>query len=626
MFDSNRQPDSRPSVMWGRLALCLVLCALFGPTQAVASVGLHLAEGLTDTIAFRDPLAADERWLNEQTPSALAFRDSVNGAPETLRAAVGNLQPGKPADDHAAPTGRRSLESLLRDRWAARGYLACRITRRAQGEQVWFAVEPGPLYSVGTVDVGGGEFPGRQPTITRLLPRNGDPCLRETWGRAVEALVAAAGEAGHPFARWVVRDVSVDPLRHVVDIRAMLMVGPSVYFGPQASSLPDGRGEGFLFRAARLPVGRPYRESVLRESRVRLQQRDIYASVGEPVIFTTTSPDTVGVYWPVTPVPHPNRAAIMLGLSRAGDTEPARVSGQVDLLLANLAGSGRRLDVAWSDDGRQRSHFGFGWQEPLLLGTPFDAVLDVDQEVATDVYTRFRTDGRLQLPVAGPWHVEVGLGWDRSTYPVGTWSRSTRWRARGAFLRRRIDRADSGWWGIFAIESARRAVDVRAVEGESVATRPAEERQTLVELRLAGERWLTETLSVAVDGVFREVSGNDGEIPLSEQYRLGGARSLRGYLEDQFHGERVASSMLELRVGRPGRSRLYTFFDVGYFRFSSPDPSDPESLMTQSGTRRGFGLGIETSTPGGDVSLAIGLPGTVQFDDAKLHIALLQAF
>jgi hemolysin activation/secretion protein len=209
---------------------------------------------------------------------------------------------------------------------------------------------------------------------------------------------------------------------------------------------------------------------------------------------------------------------------------------------------------------------------------------------------------------------------------VGDWQRSTRWRARGAFLRRRIDRAASEWWGTFAIESARRAVDVRTVEGEPAPTRPAEERQTLVNLRLAGERWVSGTLSVAATGLYREVSGDTDDIPLSEQYRLGGARSLRGYLEDQFHGERVASAMLELRIGRPGRSRLYTFFDVGYFRYSGPDPVDSELSATYTGTRRGFGLGIETSTPGGDVTLAIGLPGTVQFDDAKLHIALLQVF
>ncbi|MBU0743517.1 BamA/TamA family outer membrane protein, partial [bacterium] len=525
-----------------------------------------------------------------------------------------------------APAGGRSVASLLRDRWLARGYLACVVTRLETAEGSVFTVAPGAPYTVGEIVVTGEDFPGRDAVLARALPRRDDPFGAEAWAAAIDRLLVMTGEAGYPFSRWLVRDVRVDSVRAAVDVGAILMTGPVAYFGPQASNLPEGRGEDFLVRASRLPVGRRYRESDLRAARARLMQRDIYADVGRPVVFTTAAPGTVGVHWPVTPVPRPNRVALMLGLSRTGADEPARVSGQADLHLANLAGSGRRLELAWSDDGRARSHFGFGWLEPLLWGTPFDATVDVDHEVATDVYTRFRVDSRLKLPVAGAWEIEVGLGWDRSTFPVGAWSRTTRWRTRGAFLHRRRDRGANGWQGTFAIESARRGVDARPVDDPSAGVTPGEESQTLVEMRLSGERWLTGTLSLAVGGMFQEVNGRGGEIPLAEQYRLGGARTLRGYLEDQFHGERVASSMVELRIGRPGRSRLYTFFDVGYFRFAGADPARPARLTSVSGSRRGFGLGIETATRGGDISLAIGLPGAFQFDDAKLHIALLQAF
>lgn len=578
---------------------------------------------------WRTELAADQTWLSSLPPTALAAADSVLGEATSLaalKAVVRTLTSSAAARAGSAAPGVRSAVSLLRDRWLARGYLACAVLRIDTPEGLVFEVAPGAPYAVGEVMVGGDEFPGRATLLAHVLPRRGDPFRADGWTVAVARLIAAAGEAGYPFSRWLTRDVHVDPGRTVVDVNAILMTGPVAYFGPQVSDLSGGRGEAFLVRAARLPAGRRYRESDLRAARARLMQRDIYAEVGAPVVFTTAAPGTVGVHWPVTPVRQPNRIAIMLGLTRAGADEPAHVSGQVDLRLANLAGSGRRLAVAWSDDGRDRSHFGFGWLEPLLWGTPFDATLDVDHEVSTDVYTRFRVDGRLQLPVAGAWGIEVGLGWDRNTFPVGTWSRATRWRARAAFLHQRRDRRANGWEGVFAIESARRGVDVRVGDGTGAGVTPGEERQTLVELRLAGERWLGDALSLAVAGLYQEVSGDVDEISLAEQYRLGGARSLRGYAEDQFHGERVASTMVELRLGRPGRSRLYTFFDVGYFRFSEPDPLQPGLESTVEDTRRGFGLGIETATPGGDVSLAIGLPGAFQFEDAKLHIALLQAF
>jgi hypothetical protein len=51
-----------------------------------------------------------------------------------------------------------------------------------------------------------------------------------------------------------------------------------------------------------------------------------------------------------------------------------------------------------------------------------------------------------------------------------------------------------------------------------------------------------------------------------------------------------------------------------------------DGRIERESTLRGYGLGLETRTPAGDVSLAVGLPGTVDFDAAKLHVTLLQSF
>ncbi len=117
-------------------------------------------------------------------------------------------------------------------------------------------------------------------------------------------------------------------------------------------------------------------------------------------------------------------------------------------------------------------------------------------------------------------------------------------------------------------------------------------------------------------------------MPLSEQFRFGGANSLRGYREQEFHGSRAAWGAIELRVGAPRGSRLYTFYDLGYFAFEAQDPTpeDPERRTLRKGWPRGYGLGILARTPGGDLSLAVGFPGTVDFDLAKLHVTLLETF
>ena len=117
-------------------------------------------------------------------------------------------------------------------------------------------------------------------------------------------------------------------------------------------------------------------------------------------------------------------------------------------------------------------------------------------------------------------------------------------------------------------------------------------------------------------------------MPVAEQFRFGGAATLRGYREEEFSGRQAAWGALEVRLGRAGGSRVYTFYDLGYFEFWTDDPAsaDPADLVLRRGWPRGYGLGLLARTPAGDISLAVGFPGTVDFEQAKLHVTLLESF
>jgi len=112
----------------------------------------------------------------------------------------------------------------------------------------------------------------------------------------------------------------------------------------------------------------------------------------------------------------------------------------------------------------------------------------------------------------------------------------------------------------------------------------------------------------------------------SDLFRFGGAATLRGYGEGEFHGVEAAWAGLEWRLGSPRGSRLYTFWDVGYFGFWADAAGAPGDRELRRGWPRGYGLGLLARTPGGDLSLAVGFPGTVDFDLAKLHVTLLESF
>jgi len=610
------------------LVWCLVLVGV-AAAQAPWPPPLAVPSGAAAEVVA--DAAADRRWLSTQPAWRL-----IGPAPADTNAVLAWLQrqeqSGQADRDTAVVHGRRparghrSLLAELRDRWLARGYLDARIDHRT-GEGRGIIVTPGPLYRLAELEVSGDEFPERQRLLDAWLPREGDVFRPEAYREQAQGLVADCAELGFPFPTWLTQGVVRDSTAATVSVRAILLPGPRAVVGPQSASLPPGRASRFVIRAAGVRSGQVFREADLQRGVQRLLARDLYVRVDEPLVHLTTARDTVGIRWRVEPRPQRNRVAVVLGLSRKAEGG-TRLSGQVELDFPDLAGTGRRLAAHWNDDGDDRARFGFSYLEPLIMGTPLDTDVALESEVLTDQYNRFRLDNRWRMSVVALWGVEVGLGWDRSTYPEGDVERTSRSRARVAVLHNRGDRSRNGWSALLAVETANHSTSLRPSEGEGDLVSSElgrESTQRLLEGDLAGEFWLSSTTSVAARASFRQIDTEELPVALPEQYRFGGATTVRGYRENEFRGETAAWGGVELRLGAVRRSRVYTFVDVGYFEFTVQDP-ETDALSRRDGSNVGFGLGLRTRAAPGRIDLAVGFPGDVTFDTAKLHVSLVGAF
>ncbi|MFT5232484.1 MAG: outer membrane protein assembly factor BamA [Candidatus Krumholzibacteriia bacterium] len=567
----------------------------------------------------------DTRWLGSLSAQDFALRRHIV-AEATNDSSVVALRSLLSASRATAGTDTavavRLVEYRLRDRWYARGYLGASVL--AAGDTL--RVMTGDLWHIGLWDLGGADFPGRKRLLSTWLPQVGDVFRSADVERGIERVLAGTGESGFPFSRWVTRELKLHPEQKLVDIKASLLPGEAAYIGPITSDLVEPRARDFLAKSSGLGQGELFQHSNLERAVDRLLARDLYTQVGTPRLYLTSAVDTVGVHFPVVARRKVNRLQVVLGLSRR-EEGGSRISGEVDFRLPNLGGSGRNLAILWRDDGQDKSQFGFSYMEPLAFGTGLDMALALENEVQRDVYTRFQFDNTWSLPVVALWGVDLGVGWDRSTYPLGDLESTRRVRARGGVEHKRGDRTRSGWHGLFSIETAWRSSKLRPDSGVSGALGEAV-TQRIFRVDTGGELWLSSTMSAFARASFRQLTGGERNVPLSEEFRFGGAASLRGYREDEFHGSQAAWGAVELRIGRAEGSRLYTFFDLGYFQFWNTDPLalNPDELIRFRGWPRGYGLGIFARTPGGDISLAIGFPGTVDFDQAKLHVALLESF
>lgn len=97
----------------------------------------------------------------------------------------------------------------------------------------------------------------------------------------------------------------------------------------------------------------------------------------------------------------------------------------------------------------------------------------------------------------------------------------------------------------------------------------------------------------------------------SELIPAGGARSIRGYAQEEFGGEIVLWSRQELRWGTPA-FYLYPLYDIGWV--------DSEGLLM------GYGAGISVLTPIGRLGLDAALPWQGTWTQAKLHLSLVAEF
>ena len=152
----------------------------------------------------------------------------------------------------------------------------------------------------------------------------------------------------------------------------------------------------------------------------------------------------------------------------------------------------------------------------------------------------------------------------------------------------------------------------RGIEGES-------RRQATLDGRIGLYRSLRRRNVVAweVEGIARFTDAPF--VPLYDQFYVGGARTLRGYDEDQFLGSRLAWSRLEYRYLLGALSRVFLFADTGYI-FSRREEGERVVLSERLKTGYGFGLRVDSAI--GILGVDYGLGEGDSFADGKVHVSV----
>jgi outer membrane protein insertion porin family len=317
------------------------------------------------------------------------------------------------------------------------------------------------------------------------------------------------------------------------------------------------------------------------------------------------------------------------GYNPGEGTQKGFVSGLIDVKFGNLLGTGRQINARWEKRSRETQELALRYREPWVLGYPVHLAGGFQQLIQDTTYVERRWEFAAELPLGQNFtasgHVaKESISPDSLARLRFNLPRSSV-TSVGATLR--YDSTDDpinprrGVFYTTTVETGRKTTDqVIGVEGKKFSR-----DKILVDLHWLLPTFGQQVLSLALHG--RQVKSNaPPEILVTDQFRFGGATTLRGYREEQFRGSRVAWSNVEYRYLLSRRTRAFLFFDAGYYSgFEYVNTVSPQLNQVENNVYA-WGLGARIDTPLGIVGVDYGLGEGDALTNGKVHVSLVNSF
>lgn len=316
-----------------------------------------------------------------------------------------------------------------------------------------------------------------------------------------------------------------------------------------------------------------------------------------PEFLSTSDPLVVNVLLPIVES-KTGRAAFGGGYSSADG-----LIGYVEVADENFLGRGEKARVKW-EFGSNKNTYDLGFEEPYLFGSEISAGFNLYnmnnrrqqyENGTTYPYTEKRVGGDITFgrPLGSYTRGFLTLKAENATVTpdsAGSVVNPSENRTRSVILNTRTDTTDHlffptlGFRNDFSVETAGRFLG-----GDTEFTKFQSSFSKFVKAGRNDQTW-----------AFRVMAGYGiGTLPLQEQFRVGGADTVRGYRYGEMRGDRMAVVQGEYRFPISEKVQGVVFADAGNAWEQSP--IDLGDLQV------GAGLGVRFSTPLGIMRIDYGI-------------------
>ena len=530
-----------------------------------------------------------------------------------------------------ADLSRRCTALLLK--YAESGYVHARIdsltyviAADSSRADVHLHIQAGTLVRSGVLEVTGIDSSQIETMKSRFASRPGralDPVVAE---QDLQDALLQLDKGGYPFARFELEAITIDSLDAAtkgLGLRYRATNGPRLILSEIQIAGNQLTRQRVILREIRIRAGEPYTLQKVARIRSRLLRLGYFKTVAEPVIFYTSGNE--GGLLISVEEGQTSRFDGVLGYTPGGADKKGYFTGLIDISLGNLLGSGRALMAHWQKRDRETQDISLQYREPWLAGLPLHLGLGFAQLIQDTTYVQRDLNLDVAVPLLENFSVIAQIN-RRDISPDSLGSHLLgilRSRTLNAAIGIEYDSRDDlinprqGVYYATALQSGRKTNLGPAELLTPEVRRTADNKKVSLDLEFYTQLFKRQILAWALHG--RQIRSNEAYIPVSDQFRLGGARTLRGYREDQFRGSALAWTSLEYRYWMGRRSRAFLFADYGYIYGAS-------AAGVSETTKAGYGFGFRLETGLGVMGVDYGLAQGDGVMMGKIHVRLINEF
>ena len=585
------------------------------PSEAIASPNFfseyQSAATEQDDSSIRDftvRLVADGR--NESLPDSLRF----------VRL------PSEPTQIRSYPKHFRDIPVIL----GADGYLSAALDSVSVNEDrqlITFHANRGCRFSISDLsihltspDILSERLIAEFEAEGRRFIRIGDIYSQRNTEREIRELIRFWEMEGYLFAS-ATPSLEIDPESCTLDVAIEINPGERVIATDQLFPGLERNDPAFLSRISGVRQGDVITPQILRNARLNLENTELFQSVND--IAVIKSGDEFSLLYDIE-----ERRTNSFDLLFGYVPEPTGGSnfiGSGVLIIRNVFFQGSRLDVSFERLQQFVTKLDAGYESVYIGSTPFGAGMRFSFEQQDTLYQirNIRFNGRYRLSsstsILGSLRQEVSASGAVPAEFQRVFDARSFFTGLGIEYRE-TDQLVNPTRGIrfrMLAETGFKRIDDPAIAQFTDQTRWSQQ-----EIEFTARAFISpfrrQVISPSVNG-YLMISPEYTE---SDFNRFGGARSLRGYREDQFQSARMLWGDTEYRYLLDRLSYAFVFGALGYYERPELIFERELNIGTQSEWLYSYGFGFSYATPLGIMQFTYALSREDDFSNGKIHVGI----